>query len=110
MGDLVLKNITDIAKRAIREHDILGRIGGEEFLVVLNNTPLVEAIEIAYRIKSDIEKTPINDGENVIKMTASFGVAQKRAQSNSFKDLLKNADKALYTAKERGRNRVETDE
>ena len=110
VGDLVLKNITDIAKRAIREHDILGRIGGEEFLVVLNNTPLVEAIEIAYRIKSDIEKTPINDGENVIKMTASFGVAQKRAQLNSFKDLLKNADKALYTAKERGRNRVETDE
>lgn len=109
-GDLILKSITETAQRAIREHDILGRIGGEEFLVVLNNTPLVEATEIAYRIKSDIEKTPINDGENVIKITASFGVAQKRAQLHSFKDLLKNADKALYAAKERGRNRVETDE
>ena len=109
-GDLVLKSITETAKCAIRGHDILGRIGGEEFLVVLNNTSLVEAIEIAERIKSDIEKTSIKEGENVIKMTASFGVAQKRAQLNSFKDLLKNADKALYTAKERGRNRVETDE
>ncbi|TMN72022.1 hypothetical protein CWB85_08500 [Pseudoalteromonas sp. S1727] len=109
-GDHVLKAITEISQRAIRDNDVLGRIGGEEFLVVLSNTSRVEAVEIAYRIKSDIEKTQINYGEHVLRMTASFGVAQKGVHLNSCKDLLKNADKALYTAKERGRNRVETDE
>ena len=109
-GDRVLKVITETSQCAIRECDFLGRIGGEEFLVVLNNTSRVEAIEIAHRIRSDIEKTPISYGKKTIQVTASFGVAQKKAQLNSFKDLLKNADKALYIAKERGRNRVETDE
>ncbi|KPH96684.1 hypothetical protein AMS58_01070 [Pseudoalteromonas porphyrae] len=109
-GDLVLKAVTQISQRAIRESDFLGRIGGEEFLVVLNNTTSVEATEIAFRIKSDIEKEHIISDGQIIKITASFGVAQKSSELTSFKDLLKKADKALYTAKEHGRNRVEINE
>ena len=109
-GDLVLQAITNTSLRAIRENDILGRIGGEEFLVVLNNTTLAEATEIAYRIKTEIEKERIISDGNEIKVTASFGVAQKQAQLGSFKDLFKKADKALYAAKDHGRNRVEIDE
>ncbi|NMR24807.1 diguanylate cyclase [Pseudoalteromonas sp. NEC-BIFX-2020_015] len=109
-GDLVLKVVTQISQRAIRESDFLGRIGGEEFLVVLNNTTSVEATEIAFRIKSDIEKEHIISDGQIIKITASFGVAQKSSELTSFKDLLKKADKALYTAKEHGRNRVEINE
>ncbi len=106
-GDLVLKTIVRVAQQAIREHDFLGRIGGEEFLVVLVDTDQVEATEIAYRIKSAIEKAQIKSEEHIIKVTASLGVTQKSTQTNTFKDLLKQADKALYTAKENGRNRVE---
>ncbi|MCQ8878121.1 GGDEF domain-containing protein [Pseudoalteromonas shioyasakiensis] len=106
-GDLVLKTIVTVAQQAIREHDFLGRIGGEEFLVVLVDTDQVEATEIAYRIKSAIEKAQINSEQHIIKVTASLGVTQKSTQTNTFKDLLKQADKALYTAKENGRNRVE---
>lgn len=109
-GDLVLQKVTEIAGLAIRQHDVLGRIGGEEFLVVLENTELAQAKEVALRIKDDIENLDIQSDEEIIKVTASFGVVQKARLQTSFKDLIKQADKALYTAKERGRNRVETDD
>ncbi|MFM9577822.1 GGDEF domain-containing protein, partial [Streptomyces turgidiscabies] len=82
-------------------------IGGEEFLVVLTGTDQVEATEIAYRIKSAIEKAQIQSDKGIIRVTASLGVTQKNEQTSTFKDLLKQADKALYAAKENGRNRVE---
>ncbi|TGE84377.1 hypothetical protein C7Y70_05930 [Pseudoalteromonas sp. KS88] len=108
VGDLVLKRVVILAQQAIRNIDCLGRIGGEEFLVVLNNTNQTEATEIAYRIKSAIEKETI-DCENgqTAKVTVSLGVTQKSSQTDTFKDLLKQADKALYSAKTKGRNRVE---
>ncbi|OUS71241.1 hypothetical protein B5G52_11925 [Pseudoalteromonas sp. A601] len=106
-GDLVLKTIVNVAQQAIRENDFLGRIGGEEFLVVLTGTEQVEATEIAYRIKSAIEKAQIQSDKGIIRVTASLGVTQKNEQTSTFKDLLKQADKALYAAKENGRNRVE---
>lgn len=106
-GDLVLKTIVTVAQQSIRESDFLGRIGGEEFLVVLADTDQIEATEIAYRIKSAIEKAQIQSDKDVIRVTASLGVTQKNEQTSTFKDLLKQADKALYTAKENGRNRVE---
>lgn len=109
-GDVVLQKVTETAGLAIREHDVLGRIGGEEFLVVLENTQLEQAKEIALRIKQDIENLDIQSDEGLIKVTASFGVVQKTNLQSSFKDLIKKSDKALYTAKERGRNRVETDD
>lgn len=108
VGDLVLKRVVVLAQQAIRDKDCLGRIGGEEFLVVLHNTNQEQATEIAYRIKSAIEKETI-DCENgqTVKVTVSLGVTQKSNQTDTFKDLLKQADKALYSAKTKGRNRVE---
>lgn len=106
-GDLVLKTVVKVTQQAVRDSDFLGRIGGEEFLVVLDNTAKAAATDIAYRIKSAIEEQQIRSDDEIIQVTVSLGVTQKSEHTQTFKDLLKQADKALYTAKENGRNRVE---
>jgi len=93
-------------KRLIRANDFVGRYGGEEFFVVCVEADMDEAFRIAERIRSVIERLRIkNKNEDVVKFTVSLGIAQYDG-SETFDELVKRADDALYKAKGRGRNRI----
>lgn len=106
VGDLVLKKFSDIARRALRDADIIGRIGGEEFAILLPNAPTHEAREILERVRGAIEDAVIPLGAAPpMRFTASFGVTVYAGDKDT-SSLLKRADEALYEAKHRGRNRI----
>ena len=108
-GDLVLKKVTEIFCLYLRRPaDFIARWGGEEFIVILPNTYREGALEVAEYIRADVEKTRITfpDGEE-IHITISIGVTSLRPELNSSVDtFISDADKALYRAKESGRNKV----
>ncbi len=106
-GDYVLKEVTSLVRTGhIRPKDIFGRYGGEEFVILLGNTNATNAGLIAERIRAAIEAHPfIYDGKR-LPVTASLGVAELRTDIDSATTLLKAADKALYHAKQNGRNKV----
>jgi len=103
VGDSVLKELSQTVKKALRESDILARWGGEEFVVVIKTQELHIAESIAENIRRHINERSFTTVENV---TASLGVSTQKSLNQSFEDVLENADKALYQAKELGRNRV----
>ncbi|WP_419768645.1 diguanylate cyclase [Arcobacter sp.] len=106
VGDLVLKKIADISRTVLRDIDIIGRIGGEEFAISLPCTDVFEAEQIAQRLRIEIEKGEINlTKETLCDFTASFGVSTNSDNYN-IQELLNFADIALYEAKSGGRNRV----
>ena len=102
-GDDVLVRFAQILRHTTRDADAIGRLGGEEFLVVCRHSSLKGALEDAGRIREAIEA---HDFTGVGQLTASFGVAEVRTD-DSVASLLARADAALYRAKDRGRNRVE---
>ena len=106
VGDIVLKEISDIIRRSVRKKDIIVRWGGEEFLILLSD---IESIEIAKKIAEFIrERIEKYNFTKVGHVTCSFGVfCQKINNKNDFEELIKKADTALYKAKEKGKNRVE---
>lgn len=104
-GDDVLKNFSKILKKSIRLNDVIGRIGGEEFLLVLDNTPLEGALKVAERIRGEVESQEVKSNNKKIKYTVSIGIATLQSET-SLEDLVKKADEALYKAKESGRNNV----
>jgi PAS domain S-box/diguanylate cyclase (GGDEF) domain len=108
VGDLVLKRIADTACAALRDVDILGRLGGEEFAVLLPETDMEGALLVAERIRASIEAESVllEQGDRV-RFTVSLGVAGNSPGGLPLDNLLQAADKALYKAKENGRNRVE---
>jgi diguanylate cyclase (GGDEF)-like protein len=107
-GDLVLRGIGEILKRSIREYDIAARFGGEEFVIVLPETGVEEALTIAERIRAEIEGEDFNSisGLPPIHATMSIGVASFPANARTAEELLHSADRAVYSAKAQGRNRV----
>ena len=105
-GDQALRHFAAIAARSIRSEDLLARLGGEEFVVLLPETDQASALILADRIRSAIEATPLTLPEGSIVMTVSIGVGTLSAAEATPESLLQYADKALYVAKERGRNRV----
>ena len=105
-GDAVLRAFGDLMKRHARESDIYCRYGGEEFLVVLPSMPKQAAAERAEKLRSLIEDSPVAFGHASIPATASFGVASFPLDGRSADELIAAADRALYRAKEAGRNRV----
>ncbi|NBX91731.1 MAG: GGDEF domain-containing protein [Proteobacteria bacterium] len=106
-GDYVLKEVCHLIKtKLIRGKDSLGRYGGEEFALLLPDTPLQIAVDIAERIRSTIEKTSFRFDNRTIPVTISLGVSSRDSTTKSHGDLLASADKALYDAKNQGRNRV----
>jgi len=105
-GDQVLKQVAERLRNLLRAYDIFGRIGGEEFLVVAPGIPGDEVRNLAERIVTAIHSEPFRDGINAITVTISAGVAVTTPEDLRVEDLLKRADRALYEAKERGRNRV----
>ncbi len=103
-GDDVLEKITEIVSTANRNADIFARYGGEEFIILAPETNLSGALIHAERLRNDIEKYEFPD---IGHITSSFGVTEFDAEKDDVESLLERADKALYMAKEYGRNRVE---
>ena len=108
IGDMALQCVSRVLREQVREVDIPGRLGGEEFGILLPNTRLEEALVIAERIRKSIEALQCGqETEACITMTASLGAAQFNPEFKSLDDLFNRADTALYKAKNNGRNRVE---
>jgi len=106
-GDLTLKAVTRMAKRHIRDYDILCRWGGEEFLILLTDCNLEQAHAVAEKIRLNIETdSSVVYNYEKICVTASFGVTQL-GEAESVSEFTRRADGALYAAKENGRNRTE---
>ena len=105
-GDEVLRVVAGICRAAIREIDVIGRYGGDEFVIVLPECSLEAALIVAERVRNMLESNPILVGEQEIKITLSAGVASDLLGSLSLDDLLRQADQALYAAKSAGRNCV----
>lgn len=103
VGDQVLIAVAQMVRSNIREVDIAGRWGGEEFVIVSPGTDAFGAAVLAEKLRASIQGIALPPVENI---TCSFGVAQLR-QGEDVENLIRNADKALYRAKDRGRNRVE---
>ncbi len=106
VGDSVLKSIAGLLRKTIREVDILARIGGEEFAVILPQTGIEEASKLAERIRQCIEVESIQHDVLQINITASFGIAACTAEGDDLDKMLTKADDALYIAKKKGRNQV----
>lgn len=105
VGDEVLARLGDILKRLIRSVDAAGRYGGEEFLVILDETRTPEAVHTANRIRRTVEATTITSEQGTINFTVSIGVAEISAGEDE-KRLIMRADNALYSAKHAGRNQT----
>ena len=106
-GDEVLKEFTRIVKYQLRESDLFARYGGEEFVIVLANTGIEGAENLAEKIRSAVEANILMTEKNEIQITVSIGVSELSKKDASLEDILSRADKALYFAKENGRNRID---
>ncbi|MBI9078556.1 MAG: PAS domain S-box protein [Pseudodesulfovibrio sp.] len=105
IGDEVLRFLSEISIIALRNADILGRIGGEEFGVLLSETDEQAAMEVAERLRNSIERATIPTKSGELNITVSIGVATLDPETKALGTLLKRADVALYEAKQTGRNR-----
>ena len=108
VGDLVLQEFTNQVKTQIRSNDLFGRLGGEEFAILLKDLTLKQSIEIAQRICNVVYKTPVylEDGSS-LNVSVSIGLSyQTLPYCIPFQQLINRADDALYKAKEKGRNQL----
>lgn len=107
VGDLVLKMLAEVCQAALRDIDILARMGGEEFAVLLPETESSLAVDVARRLQDSISKARLPlEGELAIKIQVSIGVASMTSPYDNIDILLHRADTALYEAKNTGRNRI----
>lgn len=106
VGDDVIIHVVDLAGRGKRECDMLARLGGEEFALLLPDTDLSQALTVAERLRHDVSAHPFAAASHSIPATVSVGVATSAAEMQSISDLMNAADQALYEAKHGGRNRV----
>lgn len=107
VGDRVLKELANVCLQTLRDIDIVGRLGGEEFAILLPETALDEAIEVANRLHDALANTQISNGEHItLKFTVSLGISALQSKQQDLEQLLDVADQALYEAKRQGRNRV----
>lgn len=106
VGDLVIKHLSSICKQNIRNTDVIARIGGEEFCIILPNTKIHSAHTIAETLRTRLVNSPLIIEGSAIKSTISIGVTQTDINDNNHKDIVNRADIALYQAKNNGRNCV----
>jgi diguanylate cyclase (GGDEF)-like protein len=104
VGDRLLRSVAGACRRVIREGDVLVRYGGEEFLVLLPGAGRDDVVQVGERIRRAIAETVVEDGESRISVTVSIGAATYRDGSESPEALIALADRALYEAKDGGRN------
>ncbi|QIZ76580.1 sensor domain-containing diguanylate cyclase [Ferrimonas lipolytica] len=105
-GDRVLHQLAQVCQRALRSIDIVGRYGGEEFVFLLPETSLPDAVALAKRLKGLIAAITVEHNGELVTMTASLGVAALQPHVDTIKELINQADIALYRAKRNGRNLV----
>ncbi|UZE21165.1 GGDEF domain-containing protein [Pseudomonas sp. B21-056] len=105
-GDKVIEQVARLVREHVRDSDVAGRYGGEEFGVVLSDTDKTGARMFAERLRKSVEEMAVQFGDQVIRFTISLGVADLSQPSHSHADLIAWADEALYTSKKTGRNRV----
>ncbi|MDH3319884.1 MAG: GGDEF domain-containing protein [Betaproteobacteria bacterium] len=106
VGDDVLQTVSSRLKSSLRAYDVIGRYGGEEFLVVLPATNLVEGMRVAERLRASVRDQPVRCGDLELQVSVSIGVAVTLDADEQIPQLLSRADQGLYKAKEGGRNRV----
>lgn len=105
-GDNVLRHLAVVMQKELRKIDTLGRLGGEEFAVILPGADLAAAEVFAERLRQKVAGTPATHDNRAIPLTVSVGVTEMKASDTSADDVLARADRALYHAKECGRNKV----
>ncbi|HXQ34277.1 MAG TPA: diguanylate cyclase, partial [Anaerolineales bacterium] len=105
-GDHVLQEFAKRCKNSVREMDLIGRYGGEELMIILPETSLITALQIAERVCESVAEIPIKVPDGEISATVSVGVAAKDENTAQLETLIARADQAMYIAKHKGRNRV----
>jgi diguanylate cyclase (GGDEF)-like protein/PAS domain S-box-containing protein len=107
-GDAVLRALAETGRKLLRDADLMGRLGGEEFALLLPETELTQAVVVAERLRSAVQalRVPLPGGGEA-QLTVSVGVAGLGPGVESLDELMRRADSALYAAKDKGRNRVE---
>jgi diguanylate cyclase (GGDEF)-like protein len=105
-ADAVLRQVAAVCHKELRASDYIGRTSGQEFTVIFRDTALGTAIGMAERLRGAIENMAVEFGGKVIRISASIGVAQRRASDRTAQDLMESADAAMYLAKSLGRNRT----
>ena len=106
VGDATLTAFSQACREEIRETDVLGRLGGEEFALFLPETALPQALVLAERIRAATADLKIPFGDQFIRVTVSIGLTELKADELSLSSIMHRADLAMYQAKEKGRNRV----
>ena len=110
VGDIVLKSLCTMCAMSLRESDVIGRLGGEEFAILMPDTDLDTAAHVIERVRRLIASTPIAIGaEQHIRITASIGVASAVDSTDTVESILARADQLLYQAKAAGRDQVRID-
>jgi diguanylate cyclase (GGDEF)-like protein len=111
IGDIVLQNVSVLMRDALRSADIFGRTGGEEFAAVIVETDGDHAMDVAQRLCAAVASASIVPrGAERVPVTVSIGLTQLKGRAIGFTSLLKEADRAMYAAKQAGRNRVAVSE
>jgi diguanylate cyclase (GGDEF)-like protein len=105
-GDEYLRLLSFTVGRLLREQDVMGRFGGEEFLIILPETPLEGAMALAERIRRSVADAELAHGDLGLRATVSIGVGEFGRHGSDWQKLLQMTDKAMYRAKSTGRNRV----
>lgn len=105
-GNRLLKLTVQCIQSQLREADTVGRYGGDEFVVLLPETPGSGAAGVAARIRQSIEATPLSIREKTVQITVSIGVSSYPEHGNDFETVMKKADQALYASKRKGKNQV----
>lgn len=105
-GDQALVSMMQTLRSSLRVEDVIGRIGGEEFVVVLPNTNARAALEVAERVRSAMQRQLIDPSQLPFSLTVSIGIACSRRALSNLEELIRHADACLYQAKAQGRNRV----
>jgi two-component system cell cycle response regulator len=106
MGDVVIKGLADILKKQKRATDVVARFGGEEFIVLCEQTDEAGAALLGERIREELEATVFNTPTGPLSVTCSVGIATFPEAGSTWDELFKGADEALYVSKRTGRNRV----
>jgi diguanylate cyclase (GGDEF)-like protein len=106
IGDLCLKEIINRIRTILRESDFLARVGGEEFVVILPATGEAQAVDVAEKVRKAVEKTEFIHDQDTLPITISVGVTAVQSTDHAPNTLFSRVDKAMYEAKNSGRNRV----
>jgi diguanylate cyclase (GGDEF)-like protein len=106
VGDDALKHVAALLQSAMRASDSVGRFGGEEFVLLLSNTPMAQAEPVAEKIRDLLHQSPLASSTESIALSVSIGVAQWQENGEDVSRVLSRADAALFQAKVQGRNRV----